>query len=205
MSSQKGNVKKGGPAHQNTFAYKHHKNDLKAIKMHSLPNEGLCQHCHEIIEWKKKYNKYKPITKPGTCTKCLQKTITRSYHTICQKCCGNLKVCGKCGQEKAIVNKPTDAKEEQQKENALQKQLALTSERKRKTILRQLEKDPNLFASDSEDDNSEEEEEGDARDANGESDGSERESDQSDEIEDKDKPSKQKQTSTTTSEGETDS
>ncbi len=29
------------------------------------PNIGLCQKCHDIIEWKKQYRKYKPRTVPG--------------------------------------------------------------------------------------------------------------------------------------------
>jgi hypothetical protein len=29
------------------------------------PNIGLCQKCHDIIEWKKQYRKYKPRTMPG--------------------------------------------------------------------------------------------------------------------------------------------
>src|SRR4051794_39560715 len=62
MSSEKGNVKKGAPAHQNTFAFKHNKNSRKTAKILSLPNQGLCSKCHDIIEWKKKYRKYKPLT-----------------------------------------------------------------------------------------------------------------------------------------------
>lgn len=65
MSSQKGNSsKQKKPAHQNKFAFKHNKNSKKTQEILNIPTEGLCQHCHDVIEWKKKYRKYKPITSP---------------------------------------------------------------------------------------------------------------------------------------------
>lgn len=66
MSTQRGNVKKPGPKHQNSFAFKHNPKSKKTLKILALPSEGLCRRCSEQIEWRKKYRKYKPLTKPGT-------------------------------------------------------------------------------------------------------------------------------------------
>ena len=52
------------PAHQNKVAFHHNKNSKKTKVILSLPNEGLCRKCHEVIEWKKAYRKYKPLTQP---------------------------------------------------------------------------------------------------------------------------------------------
>ena len=66
MSTRKGNNKKGPPKHQNKFAFKHNKNSVKTRKL--LAKEGttagLCARCVEIIEWKIKYRKYKPLKDP---------------------------------------------------------------------------------------------------------------------------------------------
>ena len=66
MSSQKGNAeKKGAPAHQNKYAFKHNKGSKLTEKILAIPNEGVCNRCAEIIEWKKKYRIYKPLTTPA--------------------------------------------------------------------------------------------------------------------------------------------
>ena len=62
MTTRKGNPKKGAPRHQNRTEFKHNPSSKKTKKILAMPNEGLCSRCHEIIEWKKKYRKYKPLT-----------------------------------------------------------------------------------------------------------------------------------------------
>jgi len=94
----------GAPRHQNRTAFKHNKNSKKTLTILSLPNEGLCPRCHEIIEWKKKYRKYKPLSTTKRCTKCQEKTIKRAYHTLCDPCARTLKLCAKCQQSSEIVN-----------------------------------------------------------------------------------------------------
>lgn len=64
MTTRKGNPKKGAPKYQNRTAFKHNKNSKLTKKILSMPNEGLCTRCYEIIEWKKKYRKYKPLSAP---------------------------------------------------------------------------------------------------------------------------------------------
>lgn len=66
MSSQRGNVKRGAPKHQNTFAFKHNPKSKKTERILSLPIRGLCEKCRKQIEWRKKYRKYKPLTQPGS-------------------------------------------------------------------------------------------------------------------------------------------
>ena len=79
-------TRRKGPAHQNTFAFKHNPNSKLTAKILSLPNEHVCRRCHEKIEWRKQYRKYKPRTQPGKCTCCQMKRVTAAYHTICEPC-----------------------------------------------------------------------------------------------------------------------
>merc|ERR1712183_1242243 len=58
------------------------------------------------------YGKYKPITVPGKCNICLQKTIFKSYRTVCDKCATDKKICTKCGKDS---KRYADMPEEMQK------------------------------------------------------------------------------------------
>lgn len=66
MSTKKGNNSKKGQRHQNTKAYKNdlHDTSKKTKQINSLVVGGVCTRCREIIEWRKKFNKYKPLTAP---------------------------------------------------------------------------------------------------------------------------------------------
>jgi len=64
MSSQKGNVKKQGQKHQNTTAWHHNRKSKKTELIVSSPIHGLCAHCTSVLEWRKQYRKYKPLTTP---------------------------------------------------------------------------------------------------------------------------------------------
>mmetsp|Transcript_9641 Transcript_9641/g.27037 ORF Transcript_9641/g.27037 Transcript_9641/m.27037 type:complete len:173 (-) Transcript_9641:1857-2375(-) len=101
MSSRKGGVKRK-PAHQNKFAYKHNPKSKKTQKILASPVSGLCAHCTEIIEWRKQYRKYKPLTAPRRCQVCEQKTIKQAYHNLCEPCSKKDGLCAKC-------RKPWDA------------------------------------------------------------------------------------------------
>ncbi|XP_040897986.1 uncharacterized protein C9orf85 homolog [Toxotes jaculatrix] len=117
MSSQKGNVSRSrGQKHQNTTAYKNDKYGATAQvkKANSKIHDGLCQHCKGVLEWKVKYNKYKPLTQPRKCIKCSQKTVKDAYHIICKPCSLQLEICCKCGKKEEIVipiNSHLDKKE----------------------------------------------------------------------------------------------
>ena len=66
MSSQRGNHKKGPQKHQNRTSFKNNLHDTskRTKEINELVHHGLCERCKEIIEWKIKYKKYKPLTVP---------------------------------------------------------------------------------------------------------------------------------------------
>ncbi|XP_047905642.2 uncharacterized protein C9orf85 homolog isoform X1 [Anser cygnoides] len=66
-------------------------------------HDGVCQHCKDILEWRVKFNKYKLLSKPKKCVKCLQKAVKDPYHIICRPCACKLEICAKCGKEEEIV------------------------------------------------------------------------------------------------------
>ncbi|XP_054253319.1 uncharacterized protein C9orf85 homolog [Indicator indicator] len=106
MSSEKGNVSRTRPQrYQNARAFKNDKYDTSARrkKINAKLHDGVCQHCKGILEWRVKFSKYKLLSKPKKCVKCLQKTVKDPYHIICRPCAGRLEVCAKCGKEEEIV------------------------------------------------------------------------------------------------------
>jgi hypothetical protein len=74
------------PAHQNTFAFQHNPGSKLTAKILASPNVGLCRRCHDKIEWRKQYRKYKPLSQPSRCNICKRRNITAAYHTICDSC-----------------------------------------------------------------------------------------------------------------------
>ncbi|XP_056601035.1 uncharacterized protein C9orf85 homolog isoform X2 [Triplophysa dalaica] len=68
------------------------------------------------MEWKVKYNKYKPLSQPRKCVKCLQKTVKDAYYIICKPCAIKLELCAKCGKKEEIVI-PLDQKLEEVEED----------------------------------------------------------------------------------------
>ncbi|XP_064032726.1 uncharacterized protein C9orf85 homolog [Pogoniulus pusillus] len=106
MSSEKGNVSRTRPQrYQNARSFRNDKYDTSARrkKINAKLHDGVCQHCKGILEWRVKFSKYKLLSKPKKCVKCLQKTVKDPYHIICRPCAGKLEVCAKCGKEEEIV------------------------------------------------------------------------------------------------------
>jgi hypothetical protein len=69
MSSQKGNVNRTrAQKHKNATAYKNtmHDTSHQTKSILKTTQDGLCGRCKEVIEWKIKYKKYKPLTQPAT-------------------------------------------------------------------------------------------------------------------------------------------
>lgn len=66
MSTQRGNHKKGTQKHQNKTVFKNdlHDTSKRTKDINQLDRNGLCQRCKEVIDWKVKYKKYKPLTTP---------------------------------------------------------------------------------------------------------------------------------------------
>lgn len=139
MSSQKGNYKKGPQKYQNKTAFKNtlHDTSKKTKEINQIELEGLCERCKEIIEWKIKYKKYKPLTVAKKCTKCEQRTIKQAYFIVCPACISQLTVCGKCGCKKELILKPgPTASEQMSLESQFKQELEMLPERKRRTFIR---------------------------------------------------------------------
>ena len=86
QSNNKSKKKGHQPAHQNTFAFRHNPKSKLTAKILSSPNVGLCRRCHDKIEWRKQYRKYKPLSQPSTCNICKKRNVKAAYHTICDGC-----------------------------------------------------------------------------------------------------------------------
>ncbi|KAI8812468.1 hypothetical protein BJ742DRAFT_792406 [Cladochytrium replicatum] len=140
-SKGKAGAKKPPPKHQNKFAFTTNKHSFIAQKIAALPTRGLCRKCLDVIAWRKRMNKYKPLTVPKKCVECQGKNITDAYHIICQKCASAKHVCAKCQQPDEIVSteKPTseDTNKESQDHERL---LSIMSERQKRSYLRKIEK-----------------------------------------------------------------
>ena len=83
---QKKKKKGRAPAHQNKFAFKHNPKSKTTEKILSSPITHVCRRCHDKLEWRKQYRKYKPRTQPGTCNGCKKRNVKAAYHTICDSC-----------------------------------------------------------------------------------------------------------------------
>lgn len=115
MSSQKGNVSRTrAQRHKNHTAFKNNLHDTsnRTKLVNSVQVSDVCLRCKEVIEWKIKYKKYKPLTQPKTCVKCSQKTVKAAYHVMCKECGIKLGVCTKCCQKKDIVEAPPSETEQ---------------------------------------------------------------------------------------------
>ena len=159
MSSQKGNSKRTrAQKHKNVAVFNNsmHDTSRRTKQLNSMEVHGVCQRCKDIIDWKIKYKKYKPLTAPKTCNKCHQKAITQAYRTICRNCASTLKVCEKCGESKTVIPKTVLTPQEKMKEEAeIEKELKCLPERKRRSLLRYMaktrsdpESDPKTFIAD---------------------------------------------------------
>lgn len=124
--------------HQNRFAFKHNKASRKTAKILALPNEGLCTKCHDIIEWRKQFRKYKPLSTPRRCQICDQKKVTRAYHNICDHCATDTNTCAKCRESKVIVNPIITPEQEKADMDLVRGTMATMSERERRTFVRTL-------------------------------------------------------------------
>lgn len=107
MSSRKGDQGKRGQKYQNSRAYKPSRyGETRKTKLAAaLPLAGLCARCKEKIEWKKKYDKYKPLTGPRKCVICEEKKVRQAYYRLCQDCAESNGVCAKCGEAAEVTDR----------------------------------------------------------------------------------------------------
>ncbi|KAF5269264.1 hypothetical protein FQR65_LT02565 [Abscondita terminalis] len=143
MSTQKGNAKRSRPQkHQNHSSFKNslHDTSHRTKFINNIQVSHVCQRCKEIIEWKIKYKKYKPLSQPKTCVKCGERTVRHAYHVMCVDCGKKLKVCTKCCEAKEVVAAPADKEEQLRLDLELQQLIESLSERKRRTFIRHMNK-----------------------------------------------------------------
>lgn len=70
MSSKRGDVgRTRAQRHQNRTVFKNdlHDNSDKIKKLNAMSITEVCLKCKEVIEWKIRYRKYKPLTQPKVC------------------------------------------------------------------------------------------------------------------------------------------
>ncbi|CAO3598959.1 unnamed protein product [Absidia cylindrospora] len=142
-TNRKGNNSKKGQAHQNTTSWKPNKNSKKTREINALPVYGLCQRCTDVILWRKKYRKYKPLTSVKKCVGCEQKNIKEAYHVLCNNCATEKKVCGKCLETKEIITDKEEIKsaaDELKDEQELDRMLGKMTLRQRRSYMRKLER-----------------------------------------------------------------
>ncbi|XP_013106011.1 uncharacterized protein C9orf85 homolog [Stomoxys calcitrans] len=146
MSTQRGNASRTrAQKHKNRTVFKNDLHDKTPMqqRLNSLHISEVCQHCKGVIEWKIKYKKYKPLTQPKTCTKCLQKKIRKAYHVLCRECALEARVCAKCLKSADEVEiepaKPTP-EEELKLKVEMERLIKSFPERKRRAFLRYMDK-----------------------------------------------------------------
>lgn len=100
MSS--GPPKSGPPAHQNKFAFQHNRASRLTHKILSSPINNLCPTCTRVIQWRKQFRKYKPLSVPKRCCRCDGKAVKDAYHVICNGCAGKGNVCAKCLESREL-------------------------------------------------------------------------------------------------------
>ncbi|KAG0272272.1 hypothetical protein BGZ95_011977 [Linnemannia exigua] len=185
VSSRKGNTKKGAQAHKNAYAFHANKSSKITKKIAAMPVGGLCEKCVEVIMWRKKFKKYKPLTQMKKCVTCEQRAIKDAYHVMCTKCAGEKNVCAKCQESREIV--PTNIKTEKeliQEQVELERLLSGMNERERRSYIRQMER-KSKKGEDEEDNEDDDEEEG--SDDDEDEDDSDEDSDEDEDSEDEKK------------------
>ncbi|KAJ9061416.1 hypothetical protein DSO57_1024798 [Entomophthora muscae] len=143
--------------HKNQVVYVHQKQSGLTKHINNLPVHGICKRCSDIIAWRKQYGKYKPLTVPKKCLGCDKKAVKEAYHELCHDCARAKNVCAKCQEPKQIINDPSNYLTEEQKnseEQKFQNWLRSLPERKRRSVVRKIERGDTVAAGDvvSEDD-----------------------------------------------------
>ncbi|XP_030567363.1 glutamic acid-rich protein [Drosophila novamexicana] len=142
MSTQRGNASRTrAQKHKNRHVFKNdlHDKTPQQIRLNKMHVSTVCQRCKEVIEWKIKYKKYKPLTQAKTCARCQQRTVRKAYHVICRDCAVKDHVCAKClksADEVAIEAPEPTPQEEQQLQVEMDRLIKSFPERKRRAFLR---------------------------------------------------------------------
>ena len=143
MSTQRGSISRKRPQkHQNGKVFKNNLYDTshRTKFINNIQVCDVCVRCKEIIEWKIKYKKYKPLSKPKTCVRCGERKVVKAYHVICKDCGVKLQVCTKCCEVKDVVSGGPDNDEQVKLDAEFQAILQQLPERKRRTFIRYINK-----------------------------------------------------------------
>ncbi|CAF0842110.1 unnamed protein product [Adineta ricciae] len=106
-------------------------------EINALEHKGLCEHCQQVLEWRVHFRKYKPLTQPKKCVRCLQKNILRAYYIVCDDCGAKDNLCCKCGQSQdAPIERPVPAVEEEREQVEFENDIKLLRERQRRKFYR---------------------------------------------------------------------
>jgi len=143
MSTQKGNLSRTRKQkYQNSTKFKNNLHDTsKTIKqINDLDLKGVCQHCKSIIDWKIQYKKYKPLSQPKKCVRCLQRNVIRAYYIVCDDCGANHNLCCKCGQSNVEVERPMPQVEEVREQIEFEVDIKALRERERRKFYRLMKK-----------------------------------------------------------------
>ena len=68
----------------------------KEAHIQKAMSEGVCDRCREKVQWRFRYDKYKPLTKPATCQRCKNKAVHKAYRNMCDPCAIKSKECPSC-------------------------------------------------------------------------------------------------------------
>lgn len=99
MSMSKGCDRRTRPQkYQNKTVFKNdlHDTSNKTKFINSLDINGVCKRCKDILEWKIKFKKYKPLSAPKKCVNCSEKSVKHAYHVMCTACAKSKSCCPKC-------------------------------------------------------------------------------------------------------------
>lgn len=146
MSTKRGNIQRTrAQKHQNKTKFKNdlHDTSNKIKLINSIKIAEVCERCAAIIEWKRQYRKYKPLSQPKKCNKCGNRSVKQAYHMICTPCATEARQCAKClvSADQAQIIPPVKSEQEELRERAeIDKLLKILPERRRRTFLRYLDK-----------------------------------------------------------------
>ncbi|UJR20989.1 hypothetical protein I4U23_024091 [Adineta vaga] len=125
--------------YQNASTFKNNMYDTSKMTkdINAIEHKGLCEHCKQLLEWRVHFRKYKPLTQPKKCVRCLQRNILRAYHIICDDCGVKDNLCCKCGQNPdAPIERPVPAVEEEREQVEFETDVKMLRERQRRKFHR---------------------------------------------------------------------
>jgi hypothetical protein len=85
--------------------------------------DGVCPRCRDKVQWRFKYDKYKPLKNVGNCQACRKKCVTKAYRTLCDACAASQGVCSSCCTNMADAIAEREARNMELEKSRIQKDL----------------------------------------------------------------------------------